>query len=231
MSREDVLSIYDERYAATYDGGFLLGEWYREATAYELSLLREWLQPGDRWLDVACGTGFHLGQFPEIDRCGLDLSPAMLAHARRANPGVPFVEGDYCQPRDEWRDRWDLVTSMWWAYCYAGSVRRIEALIRNLADWTSPRGTCFFPIVDPEVLCRTTIGRDQGGTTITAVIWEWTDARCGTRHENLIAPHVDHLLDHFRARFDLVHVLDYPAFAADAVGGVRRAIVASAKRT
>ena len=150
MTRDEVIALYDERYAATYDEAFLHREHYRDATAFELSWLRQRLKPGMRWLDVGCGTGWFLAQFPEIERCGLDLSPAMLAHARRSNPGVPFVEGDFRDAHEELSGKWDLVTSMWWAYVYAGSVAAIDALIANLARWTAPGGECFVPICDPE---------------------------------------------------------------------------------
>jgi SAM-dependent methyltransferase len=229
MNEREVLKIYDARYAATYDETFILSEHYIEATEYELALLRDWLRPGDRWLDVACGTGFFFSRFPAVERCGLDLSADMLARARVANPDATFVQGSFVEPHKAWRDQWDLVTCMWWAYCYA-SIDDIFTLIRNLAAWTSPRGTCFMPVCDPEVLCKTRFPSVDGGTEIAAVIWNWTDQRCGTRHDGLIAPHLDHLISLFDSLFASVEVLDYPAFRADAVGGTRRAIRASGKR-
>jgi SAM-dependent methyltransferase len=230
MEEGQVLAIYDARYAATYDGKFILGEHYLEATEFELALLGDMLPPGARWLDVACGTGWFLSRFPEVERCGLDLSEPMLVHARAALPGVPLVLGDFRLPRDEWRDRWDLVSLMWWSYCYAVSVPQIEATIRNLAAWTAPGGTCFLPVCDPQELCKTQLPSVNGGTEIAAVIWNWTDSLDGTRHEGLIAPHVDHLVALFQSLFESVEVLEYPAFRADAVGGIRQAIRARGKR-
>ena len=230
MNTQRVLEIYDARYASAYDNRFLLGEHYHEATAFEVSLLGTYLRPSDRWLDVACGTGYFLAQFPHIERCGLDVSPAMLAQARIANPGVPFVEGDFRDPHEEWRDRWDFVSCMWWSYCYAGSVAAIEIVMRNLAAWTSPSGTCFVPVCDPEELCKTEIPCRDGGTEIAAVVWNWKDQRSGIRHNGLIAPHLDHLVALFQSLFTTVELIDYPAFSKDAVDGTRRAIRAAGCR-
>src|SRR5262249_25451009 len=140
-----------------YDASFLLGPNFLECTEYEASLIAGFLCSASSWLDVACGTGYFLSRFPEVHRCGLDLSPAMLEKARLANRDVLFVEGDYRVNRPEWENQWDVVSCMWYAYCYAGSMSGVETLVRNLAAWTSPDGVCFLPVCDPDVLCKTSI--------------------------------------------------------------------------
>src|SRR2546423_2406165 len=113
MRREDILELYDEEYAAHYNERLLLGDAYKETTEFEVSLLQEMLQPAGNWLDVACGTGYMLSQFPGVKRGGLDLSPSMLELAMRANPDADFVLGDFLDDRPEWRNSWDLVSCMW----------------------------------------------------------------------------------------------------------------------
>jgi SAM-dependent methyltransferase len=230
MTRDELLAIYSSRYAATYDQTFLHSEHYEEATAFELEWLRDHMPAAGRWLDVACGTGWCLSQFPAVERCGLDLSPAMLDVARRHNPGVSFLEADFREPHPPFERQWDLVTLMWWAYCYAGSVPAIRRVIANVAAWTAPGGSCFVPMCDPAELCQLPLPNQLGGTEITAVVWNWTDARCGTLHDSLIAPHRDVFVRMFEPHFERVDVIDYPRFRTDAVGGTRRAVWGRGRR-
>jgi ubiquinone/menaquinone biosynthesis C-methylase UbiE len=57
------------------------------------------LTPGDRFLDIACGTGIvarlareRLGDTGHV--VGIDVSPQMLAVARAAAPGIDWREGN-----------------------------------------------------------------------------------------------------------------------------------------
>jgi SAM-dependent methyltransferase len=235
MNAREVIGVYDHEYAAAYDATFLLGKNFRECTAYEMSLVADLLQSARTWLDVACGTGYFLSHFPNVERCGLDLSQAMLEQARRSNPGVPLIEGDYLNDVPEWHDRWDLVSCMWYAYCYAGTVADVETVVRNLAAWTAPHGTCFLPICDPNVICKTGIpyrppaDSPEGRLEIPAVVWNWIDEPSGKRHSGLIAPHVDHLLALFESLFHDVEIHAYPTFREDCLQS-RSAIIARVKR-
>src|SRR5438067_12828924 len=101
MRAQDVRELYDQEYAELYNERILLGDANRQTTEYELTILRELLQKATSWLDVACGTGYILSQFPTVRRTGLDLSPAMIDVARRENPGVDFVVGDFLVDRPE----------------------------------------------------------------------------------------------------------------------------------
>ncbi|MEA5455763.1 methyltransferase domain-containing protein [Sinomonas sp. JGH33] len=56
------------------------------------------LAPGARVLDAGCGAGrmlAHLASLdPSLSLSGLDLSPAMVAEARTANPGIEIAVGE-----------------------------------------------------------------------------------------------------------------------------------------
>lgn len=95
-----------DRYEARYEEligesiGFIRAEHavFMRAKAHALiDLTRRWLgDPGElEAVDVGCGPGLldrELGAFGELH--GVDLSPGMIAHARRANPGVSYHVGD-----------------------------------------------------------------------------------------------------------------------------------------
>lgn len=60
------------------------------------------LAAGARVLDVGCGTGAFLAavaaRYPALELIGLDLTPTLLAVARRTAPGARLVEGDAESP-------------------------------------------------------------------------------------------------------------------------------------
>lgn len=67
---DTVSGIYDSNYAETYDERFLLSEFSKISSDFELELLSEILSENSRWLDVGCGTGYYLSAFQDIERCG-----------------------------------------------------------------------------------------------------------------------------------------------------------------
>jgi SAM-dependent methyltransferase len=66
---------------------------------------------GARVLDAGCGTGRVAVRLAELgyDCVGVDLDPAMLAEARRAAPGVPWVQADLAS--FDLRREFDLVVT------------------------------------------------------------------------------------------------------------------------
>ena len=218
MDRSQTLETYDEEYARTYDERFLSHPRYRRRTEFELGVIGGLLDDRGTWLDVACGTGYHLSRFPGVARAGIDLSPAALAVARKANPDAIFLrEGDFTEEIPEWEGKWSVTTCLWYSYGLVESVADVRRVIRNLASWTAEGGACFVPICDPELLGRRIrvpyrhngVGIPPGDLLVTGVSWTWIEPS-GKRHENQIAPPVEHMLEMFREDFGAVELVDYP---------------------
>ena len=68
-------------------------EIFRGAYHSRLHEIYQWLiPPGQRVLELGCGTGDLLAAVKPSVGTGIDLSPAMLAIARRRHPGLEFIE-------------------------------------------------------------------------------------------------------------------------------------------
>ena len=238
MNKNDVLEVYDENYAQEYNQRFLLNEISKENADFEQETIRKLLNEigeGSTWLDVACGTGYFLSRSPNVERAGLDISPAMLKVAKQANPDALFVQGDYRNKHSKWEGKWDLVSCMWWAYGYVESLPQLEAVIENLADWTSEQGICFLPVCEPAGLgggelrlpynCKN-LGGNGGLVQFEGVIWSWIDEELGKQHLNMLAPQLEYMVALFSKYFNQVEVIEYPLFK----GASRKAIVARSKK-
>lgn len=230
--------LYDTRHAAAYDERFLTGpDWARAGAEFEVEVLAELLEePGTRWLDAGCGTGWFLARFLDVERTGIDLSPAMLERAAAANPGVQLVEGSFLDPHPEWDGCWDVVSCMWSAYAYLGDVDAVERLLANLGRWTAPGGRCFLPVCDltdisggTQVAYRNDEAWTFGGPLrVVATVWSWTDEELGKEHRHLVAPHIDHLVEVLGRHFAEVEVVHHPPFQPG--WGARRALVGRGRR-
>ena len=122
---------------------------FSPAEAYETAmvpaLFREWpprilaaahVVPGDRVLDVACGTGIlaraaleRVGSEGSV--AGLDLNPGMLAVAERLQPGVEWREGS--AEALPWADgTFDAVVSQFGLMFFPDRPRALGEMVRVL---------------------------------------------------------------------------------------------------
>jgi len=191
------------------------------------------LKPGVTWLDVACGTGYFLRHFPEAERAGIDLSPAMLRLAPQANPGIPLIEHDFRDPIPAWQDRWSLVSCMWYAYSLVDTVADMLRLIANLATWTAPAGTCFVPLADPRLITGVPLpyqaySPNAGKVMITGIQWSYVEDGGRKVHSHLIAPNLEFMVEQFDSYFENVSIVRYPPAFPGWEG--RPALVATWKR-
>jgi SAM-dependent methyltransferase len=229
-----VRDLYDAEYAAKYEQRFIHSTLGGPDAAFEVETIGRLLKPGGTWLDAACGTGYFLSKFPNVRRAGLDISPAMIERAKAANPGVEFHEADFRAPRPEFRDRWDLVSCMWYAYGLTNSIAEIELVVANLADWTSPSGTCFLPLADPSLIIGMALPYKlaqspwEGDVLITGITWCYVEDDGRKVHSHMVAPQVELMVEMFERHFECVEFIDYPP--AYPGWGFRRALASTRKR-
>lgn len=98
-------------------------------------------------LDVACGTGAHLGPFQDMfDHVeGIEIAEPMLELARkRLDPAIPLHHGDM---RDFDLGRtFDTVVCMFCAIAYVDDLEQMRAAIRHMAAHLEPGGVL---VVEP----------------------------------------------------------------------------------
>lgn len=257
MRPEELQQLYDEAYAKQYNDRFITHQNHGGKTAAERELLAKSfarIGPSARWLDLACGTGYFLAQFPDVNRTGLDLSPGMLAYARQNNPDVPLVQGDFRNRALFAPGSFDVISSMWWAYSYLETFREIEQFVSNVAYWLADDGIFFLPIGDYTILAQTWSPVPQelpyhlnpnlqigGGIRITGLTWSYDDVG-GKRHENMLFPQPPEMVAmmrrHFPSAFEFPYTQYYravlaskseldPSFVADIVAKYHTAVVAA----
>jgi SAM-dependent methyltransferase len=226
MKPKAVRALYNRDYVSTYDDKFLTSEVSKPDADFEVEVLSRLLEQGGPWLDVACGTGYFLSRYPDVERAGLDLSPGMVKLAAERNPRVPIARGDFRDARPEWHDHWKVVSLMWYAYTYVDTIAEVDTVIRNLASWTSPEGACFLPVCDPVLLTGVPLSYQavdptgNGDIFITGITWSYVEP--DARHEHLVTPHLEYLLEQFRRHFESIEVVTYPS--------TRPGIIASKKK-
>lgn len=151
--RERVPALYDPAYARAYPDLYLTA--WPAKHALNVKILDELLGefgPAPRWIDIACGQGWHFSQFPGRARMtGLDLSEAQLARARAATPDADFICGDMAET-DFAPASFDLLTNFWGGYCYLADREAIAALWRRVVGWIAPGGALYVELLLAEDL-------------------------------------------------------------------------------
>jgi len=214
MNEKDIGNLYDEELASNWNHRLNLE---KDRVAFEVRTLGQLVSKVDKWLDVACGTGYFLSQFSNIKRAGFDISPAMVKIAQQVNPDAMFIRvADYRNDFPEWAGQWGLVSCMWQAYNYVNTMEELEHVIQNLATWTADDGICFVPFgapfgKNPDLPYQRPARSVWGGQVVNSgVVWSWIDDQTGKIHKNLIEPHPDHMKAMFRNHFNVVKVIEYP---------------------
>lgn len=211
-----VTNLYDDEYAEQYDELWQLNPEWRAEVEHYVESFRQCLDPGDRWLDVGCGTGWFLSQFPGVERAGLDISPAMLRRAEVSNPDALFFrQGDFRVDVPEWHDSWDLVSATGQCWGYVDHISEIATIVDNMAKWTAPEGTLM--VQAPDLWDLTGLRRNEHYDTeapaddpihIVGVLWSIRD-EAGV-HPTQIWPQFDVWVRWLSAWFRRIEIVWWP---------------------
>lgn len=213
--------LYDDPdYATGYDTVYHADPANAVHSRFELGMVEALAcaRPGLSWLDVACGTGFHLANAGgHMRRAGVDRAEAMLEVARR-RPG--HAATFHCRDARDLSGlgRFDLVTSFWYGYVHQESVDEALRLLSSMASAVAPGGDFLLGVCDPAGGFRKMPRAVQlpfgpGTMRIDAVVWSYSE---GGRHEyrDCIAPHPELILEALAPRFEEHRWRDYPRSAA-----------------
>jgi len=125
--------------AAFYDAIYSFKNYQAEAEKLRALIGEKRTAPARSLLDVACGTGLHLSFLRHhFDVEGLDLDAKLLDVARQRCPGVTFHHAD--MTAFDLGRKFDVVTCLFSAIGYAGTVERLDQAVGNMARHLAPNG-------------------------------------------------------------------------------------------
>lgn len=138
-------AYYDAIYAAAGK------DYAREAQRLHAQIQQHKRSPGTALLDVACGTGGHIGFLRQNYAAeGLDLDPDMLAIARRKHPDVVFHRADMAD--FDLGRRFDVIVCLFSAIAYAMTVPRLQQILQTMRRHVHPGGVVIVePFIMPEL--------------------------------------------------------------------------------
>ena len=128
-----------KRLADYYDEIYHFKNYQKEAEKIETLIQLHKKSAGNRLLDVACGTGNHIGYLKQhyiVE--GLDSSADMLRIARKKHPDVAFHMGDMTSFK--LKNRFDVITCLFSAIGHVKTKTRMRKAVRNMASHLQPGG-------------------------------------------------------------------------------------------
>jgi SAM-dependent methyltransferase len=141
-----------------YDEIYHFKNYQKEAEKIETLIQQHKRSSGNHLLDVACGTGNHIGYLKQhyvVE--GLDFSPDMLRLARKKHPDVTFHPGDMTSFK--LKNRFDVITCLFSAIGHVKTKARMRGAVRNMASHLQSGGLMILePWITPSNFRKGLIG-------------------------------------------------------------------------
>jgi len=190
---------YEKEYSEIYNDIYLLDETHLQHTQYEINLIETLCKDKQSWLDVACGTGYHLNTVQsDVLKFGVDRSPNMIRYAREnTDSTIGYVVSDINNfvldiP-------FDLVTFLWMGYVHQPSLTSVLNTIYAASEKVSKGGYFLMTFCDPLYIFENSPAKEvfcgRGNINFDGLIWSYSDEVNKIQYENLIAPNKFKILD------------------------------------
>ena len=133
-----------------YDEIYHFKNYQKEAEKIETLIQQNKRSSGNHLLDVACGTGNHIGYLKQHYNVeGLDFSPKMLRIARKKHTDVIFHRGEMTSFKI--KKRFDVITCLFSAIGHVKTKARMRRAVRNMASHLQSGGLMILePWITPE---------------------------------------------------------------------------------
>jgi SAM-dependent methyltransferase len=155
-----------------------IGQWDDDLVAMIVEVLH--LQPGQRVLDLACGSGDHALRLAQRDLevLGVDIAPSLIAHCRQqaAEAGVP---GAHFEPGDmrelAYEGEFDAMLLLSGSFGFFDDATN-AAVLAGIARALKPQGRLLIDVFDPTNMVvrppRRSWSAYAGGYGLRTTWWE-----------------------------------------------------------
>lgn len=134
-----------KKFAKYYDKIYSKKDYKRECEFIKWAVSHHKTSPGDKLLDVACGTGAHASLLKNnYSITGIDLSSNMLDIARKKVSDVKFETGDMKKLNLE--DKFDIITCLFSAMNYNTTLKEYETTLKNFYNYLYHGGVLIFDL-------------------------------------------------------------------------------------
>jgi len=204
---------YEKEYSEIYNRIYLLDETHLQHTQYEINLIETLCKNKQSWLDVACGTGYHLDNVKsDVLKFGVDRSPDMITYAKEnTDSSIEYICSDI---NDFAPDiTFDLVTFLWMGYVHQPSLTSVLNTIYAASEKVSKSGNFLMTFCDPLYIFENSPSKGvfcgRGDINFDGLIWSYSDEVNEIQYENLIAPNKFRILDILSSNYTDVEEVVY----------------------